>query len=179
MKNQQFIDYYKNQISYDLLLKFNYINIYEFPKVKKINLYTLKPKAKKKLILVYITKLLLLVNQFSYLSISKNKNNKYEINKIFVNLNTINSFLFLNKFINNFLPLVKNLKKFESSFFKNGNFSYKFNNIDLINNSMSSKINNFTQIINLKIMTTTKNPLVAQHLFNLLLFPLNKKKIKL
>ena len=43
---------------------------------------------------------------------------------------------------------------------------------------MSSKINNFTQIINLKIMTTTKNALVAKHLFNLLLFPLNKKNDK-
>lgn len=174
MKINQFLFYYNTQILYDLFLKFNFLNVHELPKIKKVNLYILNPKAKKKLILIYIIKLLLLVNQFSYLSIIKNKNNKYKIENIFINLNKINQFIFLNKFINVFLPLVKNLKKFKTSFFKNGNFIYKFHDINILNNSTTFKLNNFKQTLNLNIITTTKNNLIGQIFFNLLFFPVTK-----
>lgn len=172
MKFNSMLCYYLNQIFYDLLYKFNYLNNYELPKIKQITLYNTNSFIKKKAILTYLIKILLLSNQKSQALITKKLNLKYEIKKLSVNLNKENTYFFLEKIIYMYFPLVTNIKKFTINFFKNGNFLYKFNNINLLGNKNILKLTGFTSIINMNLVTTSKNNLICILLLNLFFFPL-------
>lgn len=163
--------YYKTQITNDLYLKLNYSNVFEVPKIKKINLIINNFSKNKKNILLYLTILNLISSQKSNIILSKTK----KIKKINVSLNKHNQYKFLTNYIIFNLPLLKNLKKINKNYFSSGNFYYYISNKNIFFN------NNFSVLaivllylkknINISIKTTTNNNLISKLLLNYILIP--------
>ena len=121
------------------------------------------------LLLTYLIKILLLSNQKSQILIVKKSNLKYQINKLYVNLNKENSYTFLENLIYIYFPLITDIKKFTIHSFKFGDFKYRFTGINILTNKNLSKNLNFKTPLNLNIITTTKRNKISLLLFNLYL----------
>jgi ribosomal protein L5 len=158
-----------------MYLKFNYTNVYEIPKIKKISL-SIKTINKETNIIFYSIFLIVLSNQ--QINLKKlNKINKKLIN-LTVDLNKKNSLNFLFNFIYLYLPQIKNLNKFNTNFFYKGVFSYNyiFNLTNLYLHELNSSIFDIYYLlkkkINIKIISTTTNNKTSLFLLNSLNLPI-------
>jgi len=169
--NKNIKNYYQNIITYDLLTKYNFKNIFQIPKITKIclNIGFKNANIEKKKLINILVLLKLITNQKPIATQSK-KNNiflKIKKNSIIgckVTLRKKNIFIFLEKLI---IFIIPNL---------NNNIKFNFENKNILNFQIKNILNffelrreflKFKEIpsIDVSIHTNSKN---NKELFNLL-----------
>lgn len=176
----RFIEHYKKTISYDLLTKFNYLNIQQIPKIINVNLNlsSIDIVQNKKKIVIFLLVLKLITNQTGKLALSKK-------NKLFLKVkknNVVGCKTFMTKiclynFLENLILFIfPNIKNFKGIFFSSKNIkvlTFKIKNIlDFyeLQNEFNIVRNLPKLLINLKINSNSKEE--SSLLLNSFNFPL-------
>jgi large subunit ribosomal protein L5 len=169
--NKNIKNYYQNIITYDLLTKYNFKNIFQIPKITKIclNIGFKNANIEKKKLINLLVLLKLITNQKPIATQSKKNNNFLKIKKnsiigCKVTLRKKNIYIFLEKLIIFIIPNFNN------------NIKYNFENKNILNFKIQNILNffelkkeflKFKEIpsIDVSIHTNSKN---NKELFNLL-----------
>jgi len=160
-----FKKHYENIITYDLITKFNFNNIFKIPSINKIilNIGLKNSNVEKKKMIAIILLLKLITNQQAFLTKSKKNNIVFKIKKgaimgCKITLRKNNIYFFLEKLILFIIPNIKNFKGIQLNSLQTNILSFQIKNI-LSFFELEKEFLKFQNLpaININIQTNAKN----------------------
>ena len=155
-----FICYYENIVKYDLLNKFQYKNIQQLPKLKKITLSLRCKTSDFKQLFSSLIALELITSQKSIINKSKVSNVSFKIRKgnpvgCKLTLRKKNMYNFFTKILLQLLPHSKLINKLSNKNVKNS-ISFEFNKI-LFFPELENQYQFFNKLLNLHVVIVTSS----------------------